>query len=338
MDFNCFFILWFNFLIFFEKKINPANFLGRIDKQENKMNTKMITFLLGLLLIGGCLSAEDKKELAEERRREQQYGSRSMAWIMAQDFVEARLKSPGSASYGDWLEQNYSDNVTDLGEGLYHTRGWVDSQNGFGAMLRSNFLCTLQYNGNDRWTCTWLVIGGRTFVKDDEYENENASKYSYENASKYSYDEPTETQNWAEEYLKNRKPPTYTYTTNNDGPHSKAFLGNAKEHTDEHPSKEFLGKVEDNPFEHTVGYASEESPERKEEKRLAALPIVRLRELKEKEKDLAIIKKKKESEAKKKKEVRTNKFKNDLENGVIKTEKKIETKSGTIHFTPSPKK
>jgi len=81
-----------------------------------------------------------------------------MAWIMAQDFVKKRLVSPGSADFGGMFEQSFEDCVTDLGKGRYLVKGWVDSQNRFGAELRSNFTCTLTYLGNDQWQCEWLHI------------------------------------------------------------------------------------------------------------------------------------------------------------------------------------
>ncbi len=69
--------------------------------------------------------------------------------------------SPASASFGGWTEQTAEDCVTDLGEGVYHVAGWVDSQNRFGATLRSRFTCKLRYAGNDKWRCESLVINKR---------------------------------------------------------------------------------------------------------------------------------------------------------------------------------
>ena len=75
----------------------------------------------------------------------------SMAWVMAQDFVKDRLKSPGTASFGKWYEQVYSDRVTALGNNRYLVRGWVDAQNAFGATCRTDFVCLLQEDTGDTW-------------------------------------------------------------------------------------------------------------------------------------------------------------------------------------------
>ena len=76
------------------------------------------------------------------------YGDEFCAWIMAKQFVEDRLKSPGTAEYG-WQSQD--ECVTDLGGQQYRIEGWVDAQNSFGAKMRSDFTLTIQYQGNRNW-------------------------------------------------------------------------------------------------------------------------------------------------------------------------------------------
>lgn len=74
-----------------------------------------------------------------------------MAWVMAQEFVKDRLKSPGTADFGG-IEQTSSTCVTVLGNDEYRVTGWVDSQNTFGGIARTDFTLTVKYNGNDRWS------------------------------------------------------------------------------------------------------------------------------------------------------------------------------------------
>ena len=79
------------------------------------------------------------------------------AWVMAQQFVEEKLQAPSTASYGGILDgdyQSHSDVVTSEGDGKFRVKAWVDSENGFGAMLRSRFYLELQYLGNDKWRLT----------------------------------------------------------------------------------------------------------------------------------------------------------------------------------------
>lgn len=58
------------------------------------------------------------------------------AWVYGQMFVKKRLKSPSTASFPFG---GASKHVTPLGGGRYQVDAYVDSQNGFGAMLRTHF-------------------------------------------------------------------------------------------------------------------------------------------------------------------------------------------------------
>lgn len=75
------------------------------------------------------------------------------AWVMAQQFVEDRLKSPSTADFGSAFG-DYQDPekvVTDLSGDKFRIRAWVDSQNSFGATIRTHFVCEVEYVGNGSW-------------------------------------------------------------------------------------------------------------------------------------------------------------------------------------------
>lgn len=72
---------------------------------------------------------------------------------MCQQFLEDRLRAPSTADY-PW---GYSEYTTDLGGGKYRVRSYVDAQNGFGAQIRTNYDCTVQHAGGDRWTLESLT-------------------------------------------------------------------------------------------------------------------------------------------------------------------------------------
>jgi hypothetical protein len=60
-----------------------------------------------------------------------------MARVMCQKFVTDRLKAPSTAEF-PW---NYDDQKVDiLGPGHYRVSSFVDSQNGFGAQVRSTYV------------------------------------------------------------------------------------------------------------------------------------------------------------------------------------------------------
>jgi len=76
------------------------------------------------------------------------------AFVMSHDFVKDRLKAPSTAEF-PWYDEKF---VEDLGNGKFRVTAYVDAENSFGAMLRSNYVCALQYLGNDKWHCTRCVI------------------------------------------------------------------------------------------------------------------------------------------------------------------------------------
>lgn len=82
------------------------------------------------------------------------FHSAAGAWTVCTDAVRDRLKAPRTAKF-PW---GFTDRVTHLGEGKYRARAYVDAQNAFGAMLRTNFDCTVQWAGGDRWRIEELVV------------------------------------------------------------------------------------------------------------------------------------------------------------------------------------
>jgi len=82
--------------------------------------------------------------------------------IMCQQFVAKQLKAPSTAKFESLgtvaavksIEEKFS-HLPDT----WDSAGYVDSQNEFGAMLRSSYHCTVQKTGPDKWRLlelTWL--------------------------------------------------------------------------------------------------------------------------------------------------------------------------------------
>lgn len=74
-------------------------------------------------------------------------GSIVTAWTMAKEFVSRDLKAPATARFPRFTEAT----IDDLGGGQFRVRAYVDSENGFGALIRTDFTCKLQYAGGDNW-------------------------------------------------------------------------------------------------------------------------------------------------------------------------------------------
>jgi hypothetical protein len=107
--------------------------------------------------------AERKKWQAESERlqaerneaaalKAKQQSKKTEAWVMAQEFVTKSLATPSTASFGGAFSDQGPNCVTSLGNGVYRVNGWVDAQNRFGAMIRSDFSVTVKDEGNDQWS------------------------------------------------------------------------------------------------------------------------------------------------------------------------------------------
>ena len=78
-----------------------------------------------------------------------------LAYIYAEDFVKQRLKSPSTAKFAGTFEKR--DHITQVGDREYRISSYVDSQNGFGATIRSKWSCTIYFEGNNA-KCKDLII------------------------------------------------------------------------------------------------------------------------------------------------------------------------------------
>lgn len=73
-------------------------------------------------------------------------GQSSWAWEHAKTLVRASLKAPSTAKFPTW---EWSKHVAYRGDGVYEMHLPVDSQNSFGAMLRTDFYVTLRLKGGE---------------------------------------------------------------------------------------------------------------------------------------------------------------------------------------------
>jgi len=80
------------------------------------------------------------------------------AYVMMHEFVKERLHSPSSARFPPRTDPNVS--VERDAEGhIYRIRGYVDSQNMFGTMVRTRFSGALEQMDNVMWELVYLNIG-----------------------------------------------------------------------------------------------------------------------------------------------------------------------------------
>lgn len=75
------------------------------------------------------------------------------ACIMARKFVERDLLSPASAQYQPCEDAD----ITDAGEDHWIVKAYVDSDNAFGASIRTFYRAELVYRGDDQWHLEFLT-------------------------------------------------------------------------------------------------------------------------------------------------------------------------------------
>lgn len=74
------------------------------------------------------------------------------ATVFAEEEVTKLLVSPSTADF-PWFDKE----VRDLGKGKYAVISYVDSQNKFGAIIRTHYIATVQRSPNGKWKLVDLV-------------------------------------------------------------------------------------------------------------------------------------------------------------------------------------
>lgn len=110
-----------------------------------------VLFVASLGSGAGCSAPtpEEQAQRAQAKVQQAEKEDRDMAYFACQEFVERKLKSPASAKWP------LADDITStkISGDKYKVAGYVDSQNSFGAMLRSNFVVIMRKDG-DKWFCS----------------------------------------------------------------------------------------------------------------------------------------------------------------------------------------
>jgi hypothetical protein len=76
------------------------------------------------------------------------------AFVMAKQLMESRLKAPRTAEFASISDSN----IRNLGGNEWEVSSYVDSQNSFGAMIRTRFTITMTVNIETKyWQATKLV-------------------------------------------------------------------------------------------------------------------------------------------------------------------------------------
>ena len=103
----------------------------------------IIFIILVIAAMGSGSSFDDNRDYKRE------------AYIMSQEFIKDELKSPSTAKFPTYTSISVieaSDKHKEYGDHeVYEVDAYVDSENGFGAMIRTDYFMTLKRKADDTW-------------------------------------------------------------------------------------------------------------------------------------------------------------------------------------------
>jgi hypothetical protein len=134
--------------------IHPKSGLSGKSKGAEKLAT-YITIGIVLLIFIASLNTKSNKSSSRKTdtaaTKSYDAGSRNIeAYNMMETFVKKRLKSPSKAEFPGVFDGKV-DHVTYDGMGVYNISSYVDSQNSFGATIRTRFSGSIEDLGGGRW-------------------------------------------------------------------------------------------------------------------------------------------------------------------------------------------
>jgi len=127
--------------------------------QTIKIQYAMIFIFLAVITFVVPFKLPEKKEDPNAWKTRD---NKASAYTMMQDFVQDYLKSPGSAKF-EWISE--PDCKIERNETIYDITSWVDSQNSFGALVRTKFNGVIEQLDNKNWALRYLNLDNeRTFI------------------------------------------------------------------------------------------------------------------------------------------------------------------------------
>lgn len=114
-----------------------------------------------IFLLAGCESDQEKElrlklklKLEKKASAEKECVSSAGAFVFSKEAVRSNLHSPSTANF-PFLDYT----SVSLGDCKYKISSYVDSQNGFGATVRTNYSATMQFSkATGIWTPIKVVL------------------------------------------------------------------------------------------------------------------------------------------------------------------------------------
>jgi hypothetical protein len=108
----------------------------------------LILFIL-VVAIWSALSPSETPQ-PKKQQAETDCANRVSAFVMSQEFVKRQLRAPATAKFPSFNEGGVT--VKYLGECTHDVNAFVDAENGFSALIRTNYHVKLRnQKGSDKW-------------------------------------------------------------------------------------------------------------------------------------------------------------------------------------------
>ncbi|EKT4499561.1 hypothetical protein SL054_002241 [Flavobacterium psychrophilum] len=114
-------------------KTNPYNPNVKNQDPKKAIITFLVFVVVAVFFVIKCSCSEEESKIKTYDKIE--------ALTHAQIYIKSKLKSPATAEF-----EGGADGVTKVNDTTFTVIGTVDSQNSFGAMLRSNYSCKIIFH------------------------------------------------------------------------------------------------------------------------------------------------------------------------------------------------
>ena len=132
--------------------------MNELGKKKNPLATftKVAFILSGILFLSvifGETTGPTPKARPAAKPDTSSTRTPSDVYYMAQVFVERNLKSPTSAKFPPTSTASVMER-----DGMWFVASYVDSQNSFGAMIRTQWAVAMKYEGSGSWKLITIDI------------------------------------------------------------------------------------------------------------------------------------------------------------------------------------
>jgi hypothetical protein len=127
---------------------------------------KVLLVLLGVGFFTSTIMAIVSPPTSSAPEQPSTYSYELSARSFSEFYIERLLKSPSTADF-------CTGTATDLGDGRWKVVSCVDSQNGFGAMIRSNWQTIMIFDGTDvedmgAWKVEQVIFDGKVVYQKED--------------------------------------------------------------------------------------------------------------------------------------------------------------------------